>query len=435
MTSLKSHVYFFVSLCLSDLVFNEGIVVDTLALVSIMVTAIAINSGSGDLIEVKKGDGKSAVLTIRNMLSRTQQNWHHFIGNPVLKPEAPYELWMGGGNLYAPAILKRDDRFWMWYGAQNPEGHDQIHLAFSHDGIDWDRYEDNPVIPVGEANHVNDPTVVEVGGTFYMYYSHAPTGEMDRIHLATSDDGMRWQPRGRVISPGPINTWDSLKVGRPSVIYEDGTFKLWYDGTEADPEHPNRIRPGTGRHVGFARSWDGYSFQKESQPVYHNAGAVDVAHIGDQYIMLHESREGTHWAAGRTETSFEHKGLLLPRSGEAYDRYGQVTPMLLVEDGCWTAIYYGAAEGLPEQGAADWNRNRIGVAFPQKSVGVRLLSGEQVSMQSRALDRTTVQVEFPETPTPSPLHLRILDGKTAIFDAVLNDVRGGDIYECKIRKR
>jgi hypothetical protein len=105
--------------------------------------------------------------------------------------------------------------------------------------------------------------------------------------------------------------------------------------------------------------------------------------------------------------------------------------MLLVEDGRWTAIYYGAAEGLPEQGAADWNRNRIGAAFPQKSVQVRLLSGEQVSVRCRALDRAIVQVEFPEATVPSSLNLRILDGKARVFDAILNDVRGGDIYECR----
>jgi len=57
-----------------------------------------------------------------------QRVWHHYVGNPVLRPEAAYELWMEDGNLYAPAILKREGRFWMFYGAQNPEGHDQIHL-------------------------------------------------------------------------------------------------------------------------------------------------------------------------------------------------------------------------------------------------------------------------------------------------------------------
>lgn len=390
---------------------------------------IAMNPGSGSLIRVKAGDGESSVLILRNMLSEKHRVWHHFIQNPVLTPEAPYELWMGGGNLYAPAILKRDGRFWMWYGAQNPEGHDQIHLAFSDDGIHWRRYESNPVIPAGEANHVNDPTVVEVEGTFYMYYSCAPTDEMDRIHLATSSDGMHWQPRGQVISPGPIGTWDSLKVGRPSVIYEEGMFKLWFDGTEADPEHSDRVRPGTGRHVGFAQSSDGINFIKEPQPVYLNAGAVDVAHIGEEYIMLCESTEGTHWAIGNSETNFEYQCLLLPISGEVYDRYGQVTPMLLVENGRWTAIYYGAAEGLSESSPANWNRNRIGVAFPQRSVEVHLLSGEQLSIRCRALDRTTLQVEFPEIPIPTSLRLCISDGEAVLFNETLNNIRSGDIYE------
>ena len=400
-------------------------------ILSIFIMGIAANPGNGTLIKVHSGDGEIPTLILRNMLSQEHHNWHHFVGNPTLRPEAPDELWMDGGNLYAPAMLKRDDEYWMWYGAQNREGHDQICLAISDDGVNWKRYEDNPVILAGGANHVNDPTIAEVDGTFYMYYTCAPTREMDRINLATSTDGMRWRLHGEVISPGDIGTWDSLKVGRPSVLHEDGVFKLWFDGTEADPEHPDRVRPETGRHVGFATSSDGLNFRKEPEPIHWNAGAIDVGHVGDKYIMLSESGAGTHWSSGNSETVLQYRGLLLPTSGEIYDRYGQVTPMLLVEDGRWTAIYYGAAEGLPESGAANWNRNRIGVAFPQKSVEIYSSSGERLSIRFRALDRMTVQVDFPETSVPNSFHLRILDGEAILFDGVLNNVRGGDILNLK----
>lgn len=394
----------------------------------IAIMGFSMNSEGHDLTKIQQGNGEKPVLIFQNMISENHNNWHHFVGNPILRPEASYELWMDGGNLYAPAILKRGDQYWMWYGAQNRSGHDQIHLAFSDDGVNWSRYENNPVIPVEDANHVNDPTVLEVEGTFYMYYTCAPTTEMDRIHLATSTDGMNWEKRGEVIASGPIGTWDSLKVGRPSILYEDRRFKLWFDGTEADPENPDKIRPGTGRHIGFATSSDGIKFAKEPEPIYLNSGAIDIAHVGNEYIMLFESGAGTHWAAGTSETKLEYRGLLLPKSGESYDRYGQVTPMLLMKDGKWTGIYYGAAEGLPESGAANWNRNRIGAAFPQKSVELYSLSGEKIPAIYRALDRSTLQIELPKGFALDSLHLKIMDGEAALYDGVLKDINGGDIF-------
>ncbi|MBD3181781.1 hypothetical protein GF312_05780 [Candidatus Poribacteria bacterium] len=294
----------------------------------------------------------------------------------------------------------------------------------------WRRYEDNPVIAAGSNNHVNDPTVVLAKNKFYMYYTRAPEREMDVINLATSDDGINWKSEGEVISPGELGSWNSLKVGRPSAIYEDSLFKVWFDGTEADPDNPDKICPGTGRHVGFAFSSDGINFDKKPEPIYMNSGAVDVAHVGDDYIMLFESREGTRRAVGKSETRFEYKGLLIPRSGDSYDRYGHVTPMVLVEENNWTAVYYGAAEGLEKSGMADWNRNRIGMAFPQLKIEAFSLSGEKLDNVCRSLNKESLELRF-KTPIPDSIRLSILDGKTILMDKVLENIQYGDEFLLK----
>ena len=60
----------------------------------------------------------------------------------------------------------------MFYGAQGG-GNDAIFLATSRGGTEWRKWpQDNapqPVLARGASNHVNDPSVVLVGGTYRMF--------------------------------------------------------------------------------------------------------------------------------------------------------------------------------------------------------------------------------------------------------------------------
>ncbi len=273
--------------------------------------------------------------------------WDTGEGVPIMFPDGG--VWEGD-NIYAPDVHYFDGMYHMWYGGQGRDGHDRIHYATSTDGRRWTRHLDNPVLECGSSNHVNDPSVVRVGGTFYMYYTDAATGEDDRIHLAVSNDGVNWRKAGRVLDTGPAGSWESFKVGRPSVLYENGSFKMWYDGSD-----------GSSRHVGYATSADGRDWSKyRDNPVFRNAGAVDVKRVGNIYVMVRESGQGTLWAVARNETDWEDRGYLFKLSGSEHDRYGQVTPMIFVQGGRWAATYYGGAS------AAGWNHNRIMVAVPRE---------------------------------------------------------------------
>lgn len=342
-------------------------------------------------------------------------NWHLYAGNPILTPEGELEMQAGEGNIYAPEVHHVDGRYWMWYGGQGRDGHDRVHLAFSADGLHWLRHPRNPVIDVGTANHANDPSCAITHGRYYLYYTLAPIAEMDEIRLAVSADGKHFEPGsgGRPVIPfGEAGAWDSYKVGRPSVLYENGVFRMWYDGTNSDPSDRAKLAERPRRCVGLATSADGVRWQKYAgNPLVEDAGAVDVKKVGDGYVMLVESGKGTRWLTSHDGIQWANRGQLFGLSGESYDRGGHVTPMAFVQDKQWVATYFGAAR------AANWNRNCIAVAFPQKRIEVRDTGDARISAVVRAVDAETAEVRFEDGP-----HLKLVviesevGGPEAIFE-------------------
>lgn len=260
----------------------------------------------------------------------------------------------GADNIYAPDVVRVSESLClMFYGGQGSDGHDRIFLATSTDCAWWvpwpDRGDPEPIIDNGSSNHVNDPSVVVVGGTWYLYYTDAATAEDDRIHLATSADGFTWTKQGMVLDVGGAGTWDSYKVGRPSVVHRDGQFYLYYDGND-----------GTARHVGLATSVDGRSFTRHvSNPLVLNAGAVDVERIGDTWVMLQESGVGTLAATSADGLGWCDQGLIFSLTGASWDQYGQVTPFVFTRDNTsFDALLFGGASDVC------WCHNRVGAAWP-----------------------------------------------------------------------
>jgi predicted GH43/DUF377 family glycosyl hydrolase len=136
-----------------------------------------------------------------------------------------------GGNTWDKNIRERgfilfeDGVFHMWYTGYRDGDNEAMHLGYatSPDGLNWKRYEKNPIVGTG---WVEDIMVVKDKDTYYMFAE----GKDDIAHLLTSKDKISWTEQGNLdirlvngqpISPGPYGT--------PTAWLEDGTWYLLYE--------------------------------------------------------------------------------------------------------------------------------------------------------------------------------------------------------------
>lgn len=124
-------------------------------------------------------------------------------------------------------ILKEDDGYHMWYTGYREETKSTAGMALGYatsaDGINWTRYEGNPIFT---ENWVEDMMVVKHDSLYYMFAE----GRNDVAHMLTSRDKIRWrdhgslqikQKNGEPLTPGPYGT--------PCVYIEGDVWHLFYE--------------------------------------------------------------------------------------------------------------------------------------------------------------------------------------------------------------
>jgi hypothetical protein len=185
----------------------------------------------------------------------------HYLGDLINRKKGLYDSY--------PTVIREEDEYKMWYVSPEVNG-DTIFYAESSNGIDWNLIEGprqgGAVLHVtknnctckdkvggscpegssfsGDDMHTADPSVVKVGGVYYLYYVGASKkfscfGCNNQVFLATSSDGIHWtkhQNQGKpipVLSPvemvdNPENCGPWIEgypswygAGQPSVLYRD----------------------------------------------------------------------------------------------------------------------------------------------------------------------------------------------------------------------
>ncbi len=264
--------------------------------------------------------------------------WTRYHGNPVV------DMGLSGNwdkaGVEAPSVLADDGGFRMWYASSRPQP--QIGLALSKDGIYWHAYNDQPVLRRGtdgtwDDEGVYEPSVVRDDGGYKLYYS-GYDGQTWRIGLATSTDGVTWTKHpAPVLKLGGEGAFDSMGQHSPTVHFDGRRYRVWYEGYD-----------GSMNRLGLAVSADGVTwFKSPANPVYpHGWGAASDGPLDP--IVLQRNGQWEMWytweniwrATSSDGVTWTSQDVVLSSSGNREWDLALEAPMV-VFDGQQYHMWYG----------------------------------------------------------------------------------------------
>jgi predicted GH43/DUF377 family glycosyl hydrolase len=178
-----------------------------------------------------------------------------------------------GNILYEPTDTGKEYK--TWYSGYTAAGNDQkIHYAYSSNGKSWTKA--GAVI----AERHEDPYVIKVGATYYMYVEdYSPGSSIQRYH---SDDLETWTSDGNVTG---------ITECQSPIVWKEGA--TWYMIYERYP---------TNKDIALATSSDGLAWTADaSNPIYVLADVVwgdgsivdvvpdDIIKVGSTYYMTYHA--------------------------------------------------------------------------------------------------------------------------------------------------
>ncbi|RLF26815.1 MAG: hypothetical protein DRN14_06255, partial [Thermoplasmata archaeon] len=206
------------------------------------------------------------------------------------------------------------------------------------------------------------------GGTYKMWY-HGYDGHNTRIGYATSADGITWTKQGSaVLDIGGPNDFDSFGVSQPWVIKDGSTYKMWYTASD-----------GLHLRIAYATSNDGITWTKQGSAVLDLGpyGAFDDSGVGaptvvkdSVYRMWYIGNDGTHNRIGyATSTdgitwSRANNGEAVMKLGSTFDAQGLGSPSVLVFNGVYEMYYHGS-NGVSQQ--IGYATSRDGIQWERSS--------------------------------------------------------------------
>jgi predicted GH43/DUF377 family glycosyl hydrolase len=139
-----------------------------------------------------------------------------------------------------PYVIRIGDWFYMYYLGQDRARRQRLGLARSADGLRWEKLRTNPVMELGGPGAFDDvglgePAVWSANGSFWMLYTGRDRSENRRLGLARSRDGAAWERLPAVF--GGAEPWNARVACDPSVETAGDSVRVWFGGGDvASPD-------------------------------------------------------------------------------------------------------------------------------------------------------------------------------------------------------
>ena len=186
------------------------------------------------------GGSAGGAIQIGHATSDDGIAWTRDPANPVIRAGNGVPAWQSQG-VDLPGVIYAGGAFKMWYtGTAADNSTSAIGHAESADGTSWTEFPGNPVLAPEKpfVRELFSSSVVFDSSFYHVWYAAwsqiFPKGPgVCRIFHATSQDGTSWNTQARpALRPGPryFLGWDGGDVYYPTVILDEGQFKMWYTG-------------------------------------------------------------------------------------------------------------------------------------------------------------------------------------------------------------
>jgi predicted GH43/DUF377 family glycosyl hydrolase len=154
-------------------------------------------------------------------------SWKHY-PTPVLSPggsDAWDSLNVGPG----PVMIINGTYLMYYFGFREKYGTWNIGIATSSDGINWEKYPE-PIISGGDGwdNKIAASNIQKIGSKYYLYYTGKSWLYDHKIGLAISDDGINWEKYSDNPILVPDKEWEGYGIYWPTIIRQDSVFKMLY---------------------------------------------------------------------------------------------------------------------------------------------------------------------------------------------------------------
>jgi predicted GH43/DUF377 family glycosyl hydrolase len=291
-----------------------------------------------------------------------QTQWQHHPNSPVLKLSSDWD-----SNWLEPkSIVQTDSLFHMWYFGANKQWKGGLGYATSTDGIQWQRYDKNPILTKGEPGAWNEAgigggSVILMDSIFYgWFWGWNADRSSNGLGLATSTDGINWTEyeNNPVISSAATGDWDDFATLQYlDILFNGDQFMMYYCGCKNEYKSPGRYT----MKIGCATSPDGVTWTPyENNPVLvesETSSAWDywrvewptvVKNHAGYHMWFHgdnalsqigyaHSDDGFNW------TKYEKNPVLSPRTIGSWGQIGIVGPKVLYDasDNSYKMWYMG----------------------------------------------------------------------------------------------